>query len=120
MSRNIVKSNHRLQDLIGELRKVSLESNVNLWGRIASDLEKSTRSRRVVNLFKLSKSTKDGETALVPGKVLSVGDLDKKLTVAAYSFSEKAKEKINKNGRAISIVELLKENPKGSKVRIVG
>jgi len=49
-----------------------------------------------------------------------VGDLDKKLTVAAYSFSEKAKEKINKNGRAISIVELLKENPKGSKVRIVG
>jgi len=40
MSRNIVKSNHRLQDLIGELRKVSLESNVNLWGRIASDLEK--------------------------------------------------------------------------------
>ena len=34
--------------------------------------------------------------------------------------SKEAKEKINKTGKAITIKELIKENPKGSKVRIIG
>ncbi len=65
------------------------------------------------------KHTRDGETALIPGKVLSLGKMDKKLTVAAFKFSESALEKINANGKAISIEELLKNNPDGKKVRIL-
>ena len=64
--------------------------------------------------------SKEGEFIVVPGKILSQGDLNKKVTVAAYRFSEKAKEKINKLGKAILIQQLMKDNPKGKKVRILG
>ena len=77
------------------------------------------RSYPSVNITKIDKFVRDGEIALVPGKVLSLGSLSRKTTVAAFQFSESAKEKINKNGEAISIQELLKKNPKGNKVRII-
>ena len=109
-----------LKKLIEELKKLGNQNNVNLWKRIAYDLEKPSRIRRKVNLYKLQKYVRDDETAVVPGKVLSVGDFNKKITVAAYRFSEAAKEKINKTGKAISIHELMKKNPKASKVRIIG
>lgn len=58
---------------------------------------------------------------MIPGKVLSSGSLTKKITVAAWAFSEKAKEKIQKaGGECISIEELIKRNPKGSNIRIIG
>ena len=72
-----------------------------------------------VNISKIMTYTREGETAIVPGKVLSLGKMDKKLTIAAYHFSDKAMEKINKNGKALTIQELLKKNPKGNKVRIL-
>jgi large subunit ribosomal protein L18e len=109
-----------LQDLIRDLTKLGKKNKTKLWLRIASDLSKPTRIRRNVNLYKINKNTRDDETAIIPGKVLSVGDLTKKLTIAAYQFSEKAEEKINKFGRAIKIQDLIKENPEGKKVRIIG
>ena len=109
-----------LQKLIIDLRKLASKQNVKLWKRIAYELSKPTRIRREVNLYKINKYTRQGETALVPGKVLSLGSLDKKITIAAYKFSNEAKEKINKVGKAITIKELIKENPKGENVRIIG
>ena len=109
-----------LKKLIISLNKLASNEKVNLWKRIAFDLSKATRSRREVNLYKINKTIKDHEIALVPGKVLSLGNLDKKITVAAYRFSKEAKDKINKIGKAITIFELMKENPKGKKVRIIG
>ena len=66
-----------------ELRKLASKQKVKLWKRIANDLEKPTRKRREVNLYKINKYTRNNEIALVPGKVLSLGNLDKKLTIAA-------------------------------------
>ena len=109
-----------LQNLIQELKKISSQEKIKLWKRIASDLEKSTRTRRKVNLYKIQNTLRDDETAVIPGKVLSVGTYNKKNTIAAYQFSLEAKEKINKTGKAVSISELIKQNPKGSKVRIIG
>ena len=109
-----------LKNLIVDLNKLSSKYKVNLWKRIAEDLNKPTRIRREVNLYKINKYAKNNEIALVPGKVLSMGNLDKKITVAAYKFSDEAREKINKIGKAISIKELMKENPEGKKVRILG
>jgi large subunit ribosomal protein L18e len=96
------------------------KTQVPIWRRVAEDLEKPSRIRREVNLYKLNKTVKEGEVAVVPGKVLSLGEITKPITVAAYRFSAEAKEKINKKGKAISIAELLKQNPKGNKVRIMG
>ena len=109
-----------LQNLIRELKQLYLKNKVKLWKRIAYELEKPTRKRREANLYKINKYTREGEIALVPGKVLSLGNLDKKITIAAYQFSDQSREKINKIGKAISIKELIKENPNGKKVRIIG
>jgi len=113
-------TNPVLIKLIRELRKLSTKEKVNLWKRIAKDLEKPTRIRREVNIERIDRCTNTGEIAIIPGKVLSEGNLTKKLTIAAFRFSEKAKEKIDKIGKAISIQELMKQNPKGKKVRIIG
>lgn len=114
-------TNQYLKELIVELKKKSSVDGVRFWNRIASDLERPTRNRRVVNLSKISRHTKEGEFIVVPGKVLSGGDLNHKLTIAAWQFSEKALDKINqKQSKAISIQELMKSNIKGKKIRIIG
>ena len=109
-----------LQNLIRDLKTLGSKEKVNLWKRVAEDLERPTRIRRSVNLSRIDRFTKDNETALVPGKVLSDGELNKKITIAAYQFSEKAKNKIDASGKAITIKQLMEENPKGNKVRIIG
>jgi large subunit ribosomal protein L18e len=112
--------NEQLTELIRELKKSSIDNKVNIWKRLASDLEKSTRARRLVNIYKIDKYAKENETIVVPGKVLGSGVLTKKVTIAAYTFSDSAYKKIGEKGSAISILELLKNNPAGKKVRILG
>lgn len=113
-------TNQNLKMLIKELKEKSLAEGVKIWKRIASDLEKPSRQRRSVNIYKIDQTAKDGETVVIPGKVLSVGQLTKKLNVAAYTFSKEAEQKINKVGKTITIQQLIKDNPKGKKVRILG
>ena len=113
-------TNPVLKELIEELRKKGSEENIKIWKRVASDLERPSRIRRVVNLLRINRYAKEDETVVVPGKVLGGGELNHKVVVAAYQFSESAIDKINKVGKAITIVDLMKENPKASKVRIIG
>lgn len=109
-----------LKELVHDLKVLGGKENISLWKRVAKDLERPTRIRRKVNIGKIDRYVKDNEIALVPGKVLSMGELTKKITVAGYQFSENAREKINLVGKAISIRELMKESPKGKRIRIIG
>ncbi len=113
-------TNIHLKNLVSELKKLASVEDVNLWKRVASDLEKPSRTRRAVNISKLDKNTKENDIIVVPGKVLGNGEIGHKVTVAAFTFSEQAKEKINKVGKAISLSDLMKENPKGKNVKIIG
>jgi large subunit ribosomal protein L18e len=107
--------------LIQELKKQANENDVPMWNDIALRLEKPSRNWSEVNLDRISKYTGEKETAIIPGKVLSTGDLTKKVKIAAWSFSEKSLNKIKKaGGKHMSIEELLKSNPKGKDVRILG
>lgn len=116
-----INKNERMMELLQSLKKAAIENNAPIWKRIATDLEKPTKQRRLVNIYKIEKHVKDGETIVVPGKVLGTGDLSKKVSVAAFSFSEDAQEKISgAKGHTMTIAELLKKNPKGEKIRIIG
>jgi len=115
-----IQKNNQLMELLQLLKKTAIEQDAPVWKRVAVELEKPTRSKRIVNIYKLDKFVRDGETVVVPGKVLGTGELSKGMTVAAYSFSEDAVTKIAAKGKAISITELIEKNPKGSKVRIMG
>ena len=92
-----------------------------IWKAVAKGLNRPRNVEFKVNLYKLEKHGKNKETIVVPGTVLGSGEIKKHLTVAAYRFSGSAKEKIEKaGGKALEIEELVKENPKGSGVRIFG
>jgi len=60
-------SNKYLVELIKELKKHSIEKKVKIWKAVAVELEKPTRIRRVVNLNKINKLSKENETIIVPG-----------------------------------------------------
>lgn len=121
MAKRTGPTNPELKQLILELRKQSALKQVNLWKRLADDLEMSTRKRRIVNLSRINRYTSPNETVIVPGKVLGSGMLNHTLTVAAYAFSESAKQVIeNTKGSCLSIQELVKKNPEGKNVRIIG
>ncbi len=113
--------NPQLQALIVELKKASIENDAKIWKVVAKYLEGSSSKRPEVNLSKIDKYAKEGEIVLVPGKVLGMGNLTKKLTICAYGYSSSALLKIQENGSSIiSLSDLIKKNPKGSKVRLLG
>jgi large subunit ribosomal protein L18e len=113
--------NVHLQHLISELKKQSSTQGVKIWNRVAEDLEKATRSRRVVNVSRLSRNTAANEVVVVPGKVLGSGALAHSVTVAAWDFSASARSTIeNAKGKCITILDLVKKEPKGKNIRIIG
>lgn len=110
-------TNYQVQQIVAELSK---KGESGFWRRVAKDLQKPTRQRCAVNVYKIDKYAREGETILIPGKVLSVGEINKKVDVAAMNFSAEAKRKIvEAKGKALSISELLQQNPEGKKVRIL-
>ena len=121
MTKKNNKTNPMLITLIHELKKQSSENEAPIWKDIAVRLEKSSKNWPEVNLNRISKNISEKETALIPGKVLSTGDLTKKVSIAAWSFSEKSEGKIKKaGGKTMTINELMKSNPKGKDIRILG
>jgi len=111
-----MKDNEQLNKLIGSLK---IEKK-GFWKKVVYELAKPRRRRIEVNLTKLDVYGNDGTTILVPGKVLGAGNLTKKITVAAFSFSTSAKKLIEASGgKAITISELLMSNKDGKDVVIL-
>jgi large subunit ribosomal protein L18e len=113
--------NPQLLELIGFLKRSAKENNAGIWETLAEAFSKP-RSRQVaVNLSQINRHTEKGQVAAVAGKVLGSGTLTHPVTVAAFTFSTTAKDKIKTaRGKCLTLPELVKKNPKGSNVRIVG
>jgi len=95
--------NEYLIDTIRTLKKDKRK----FWKAVARLLEKPRRKRIVVNIEKINKLADDGKVVVVPGKVLGKGELTKNITIAAFSYSKKAKDIIEKaRSRAITIKEV--------------
>lgn len=119
--RQTYSTNEELHVLLGELRKAASGDKALIWKRIAADLSKPSRQRRVVNLSRISRYTKENDVVVVPGKVLSAGDLNHKVQVAAFTFSHSAREKIEQaKGKAVTIRELLQSKPDGKGIKLIG
>ncbi len=113
-------SDGNLLATIQKLHKLGNQHDAPIWKRIASDLEKPTRKRTAVNVYKIAQHTKDSEAVIIPGKVLGTGELQHRVVVGAWNFSEGAREKITKaKGQCLSIEELMEKNPKGQNIRIL-
>jgi large subunit ribosomal protein L18e len=121
MARGYAKSNDELIGVLTSLRKAAKREAAPLWDDLATRLEKPARSWAEVNLSRIGRVAPKGATIVVPGKVLGSGALPHAVTVAAFSFSGSARTKIKAaGGEALSIPQLMKKTPGGSKVKIVG
>ena len=106
--------------LVSEIKEKGYTENIKFLVNLGKQLEKSRRNRTSVNLIKLQRVCKDGETVLILGKLLSYGDLDKKITVSALSASGAALDKLKKSGsKFITIKDLIKQNPNGKNIRLI-
>jgi len=113
-------TNPELIQLIRFLKKQSKENNANVWLDVAKHLAKARKQRVAVNLSRISRHTQKSDMVVVPGKVLGTGTLTHSITVAAFSASVKAKEKLAEaKAKYLSIPELVEKNPKGTKVKII-
>jgi len=106
--------NEQLQLLIKEMKTKAIQEKLPFWKRIATDLEGSTKNMKVVNVEKIDRVVREGEIAVVPGKV--IGDAKSNREIVAYKFSQTVK----KNNKTLNFMDLMKKNPKAHKCRIVG
>ncbi|MCD6398470.1 MAG: 50S ribosomal protein L18e [Candidatus Aenigmarchaeota archaeon] len=114
-----MKKTKSINPEIRELIEILKERDEKIWKDLAVRISKSKRNRPTVNLSSINRHAKSGEIIIVPGKVLSYGKLDKKITIGALSFSEESKKKIkNSKSDFKKIKELVKEKP--NKIRIFG
>lgn len=119
MAKRTGPTNYQLQQLADKIRPIAIKNR--FWKRVLEEILAPSRNHRIVNLYKINQFANDGEIIFVPGKVLSVGELTKKVEVAAINFSTGAKEKIvAAKGKIMGIEELLHKNPEAKKVRILG
>lgn len=88
------------------------------WTEVASILTTSAKVTPQINLSKINAT--EAKIIVVPGKVLSQGEVTKKVKVAAFKFSEKAKEKLKKAGcEIISIAKEIESNKDAKDVTIL-
>ena len=98
---------------------IAAKKNEN-WGEVASIISGPRRNRVNANLEEIDREAKDGEKIVVAGKVLSQGELNKKLRIIALDFSGKAKEKLLKAKIETSnMLDEIKKNPGAKGIRIL-
>ena len=90
------------------------------WKEVVGIIVGSRKNWVKINLDKIDEKSQEGGVIVVPGKVLSQGEVNKKLKIAALGFSEKAKEKLLNAGCEVStILEEIKKNPEAKGVKII-
>lgn len=104
-----------------ELVKTVISAKKNKgWFKIAEILSGPRRKRTEINLKEIDKESKEGDIIVVPGKVLSQGEVIKKIKIVALNFSKKAKEKLLKSKcEVLSIIEEIKKNPEAKGIKIL-
>ncbi len=108
-------SNFYTRKLIRDLWK----TKINIWKKVSKKLSGPRKNRIRANLYRINKKTKKDDIIVIPGKVLGIGELDHKLTIACLEYSQSAQKKIESSGSTLlSIEELMDQNPKGTGVKV--
>ncbi|MBI2631625.1 50S ribosomal protein L18e [Candidatus Pacearchaeota archaeon] len=99
---------------------ISLALKNKNWNHIAKMLSTPTRNHATVNLTDIEIKTSVGDTVVIPGKVLSLGEISKKIRICALSFSSGALQKIKKTkSEIVSLAEEISKNPKAEGIKLI-
>ncbi len=119
-SRTKIKKNlaRKLSPEIVETIELALKHKP--WTEIAKLLSSSTSKYSSINLKDIDKQTSPGDTVVIPGKVLGVGNLTKKLRICALGFSSSAREKAKStSSELVSLAQEIKINQKAEGIKII-
>ena len=90
------------------------------WFEVGKLISAPRRRRISINLDQINEESTAGETVIVPGKVLSQGELNKKIKLVALNFSEMAEEKLSKAKIEYSKINSeIKKNPEAKGIKIL-
>ena len=107
--------------MVKDLKQASKKNEAPIWSRLADLALKPSSAKRVVNLSRINKTTKDNDILFVPGKVLGTGNISHKITLSSFSMSVNAAKKIIQTGGSIiTYSDMIKKYPTGKGVTIFG
>jgi len=90
------------------------------WVKYGKIISSPTRKHPSVNLSNIDKKASAADTILVPGKVLSQGNLTKKVRICSFSISKSAKNKLKETkSEWVPIIKEIKENPRAEGIKII-
>jgi large subunit ribosomal protein L18e len=108
------KTNSNTIELLREGRKQKA------WNSVMKIISSSTRNYSSVNLARIDAETKAGDTVVIAGKVLSSGNVTKKLRICALAISDEAKDKLKESkSEYVSLIEEIKSNPKATGIKLI-
>ena len=108
------KTDSSLRELIFLLKKKQGD-----WVYLAYLLAKPKRKQASVNIFKINKFSEEKDIVIIPGKVLSQGEINHKITIAAFSFSDIALKKLKQGKCEIKSIKELASGDKDVKFKII-
>jgi large subunit ribosomal protein L18e len=118
-SKTLIEKQSNRKTSYNLVNAITLAKKNDKWQKIAGML--SSPRKTITNLSEIEKFAKKGETIVVPGKVLSQGEITKKIKVIAFAFSQNAKEKLlNAKCEVLDIIDEIKKNPKAEKIKLMG
>lgn len=112
----------RTRSLVVQLDKHGKTSKQDVYRILSDIMGMSTRERTQVSLSHLNKmsATYKDKVLVVPGKVLSTGELTSGFEIAAFAYSEVAKKKIvAAKGKAWTLEDLVTHKIPASKMILV-
>ena len=113
--------NQMLVSMARDFKKASKENEAPIWSRLAKEATKPSIARRIINLYKIDKLTKDNDVVVFPGKVLGTGILHHKITLCCFSISNAAAKKVlDTGGSVLDYKEMIDKFPNGKGVRLLG
>jgi len=121
-----MKSNTKISKQIEKKTNSKLIGIINLakknkdWKEVAEVLSGPTRKIVSVNLSEISDGAEEKDVVIVPGKVLSMGTINKKIKISALKFSKGAIEKLKDNKISFNTIEEeIKSNSKAEGIKIL-
>lgn len=120
LSKTKIKSNTRKKTSEELVETIKLAAKNPHWLKIADSISRSRSNYSAVNLKNIEENAAEGDTIIVPGKILSQGEITKKIRLCALSISKEAKEKLkNSKSEFFSLIHEIKNNPKAEGIKIV-
>jgi large subunit ribosomal protein L18e len=90
------------------------------WAKYSRMLSMPAKLHVSVNLSEIDKITSVGDTVLVPGRVLSNGEITRRIRICSFGISASAREKLKKTkSEWVTIAQEIKANPKAEGLKIV-